>query len=110
MSRCIIVTRLAWIAHRFLHTVYGEMMQNKMGVRVLKEMHQKGLGGLLQRQDGMALPSQTDAIRKLARNEIRRHLPHLSYIVYVSINVYREIMGTRRAKGNLRINKSVVFW
>ena len=41
-----------------------------VGVRVLKQVHQKGFGSLLQRQNGVALPSQSDAVCKLACNKI----------------------------------------
>jgi hypothetical protein len=46
-------------------------------IRVFKEMYEEGLGGLLEGQDGMALPAQANTILKLGCDEIRGNLTHL---------------------------------
>ena len=68
-------------------------------------MNQKGLGCFLQCQNCMALPPQPHAVRKLARNKIRGNLPYL----HTNKHPKKKKRNTSRAKGSLRINKSVVF-
>lgn len=63
ISFCIIVTRLAWRAQRFLgKNIRGENSIRNNRVRIFKEMHKISLGGLLKGQKSLALPSHRNAV------------------------------------------------
>lgn len=47
-----------------------------MMIRILEEMDEKGLGSLLQGQNGMRLPAQPHSIRPLRGDKVRGDLAH----------------------------------
>lgn len=73
MSLCMIVTRFAWMAQRFLKKGRGSGNNNKHGLdlRVLKEMHEECLCCFLQGKNGLRLPSQSNTLCKLMRDKVR---------------------------------------
>ena len=48
-----------------------------MWLRVLKQMNQKGLRCLLEREDCVALPTEPNALLEFRRDKVGRHLAHL---------------------------------